>query len=157
MSDRYRYSINVAEKRIDLHTPDGETTAVYDLNESPEKVLALAFLGVKQYINQNVTRLRGRNADWHPDNRVDAIRQVAIQLQNKTADAMTQRGRPRLDTGPRILKRDRIAALAAIKGCTVTALTEALSRVDDATAEAALHSAAVESYIAQQDVAEATV
>ena len=157
MSDRYRYSINVAEKKIDLHTPDGETTAIYDLNESPEKLLALAFLGVKQYINQNVTRLRGRDVEGHAADRVEMVRQVAIQLQNKTADAMTQRGRPKLDTGPRILKRDRIAALAAIKGCTVSALTEALSRVDDATAEAALHSAAVESYIAQQDVAEATI
>jgi hypothetical protein len=147
-TDRYRYILDIGARRIDMHTPENEVVPIYDLMpESAEKLLALAFLGVKQHINQNVTRRRAKGSDA---DKATLIREIAVELQNKTAESMHQRGRPKANEGPRILKRDRIAALAAMKGCTVTALTEALNRVDPEKAEAVLHSPEVEAYIATQ-------
>lgn len=146
-TERYRYTLNTERNSIDMHTPEGTAIPIYDLNESPDKLIALAFLGVKQYLNQNLTRRRSKDPDI---DKVTLIRDIAVELQNKDAVTMHRRGRPKAHEGPRILKRDRIAALAAIKGCTVTTLTEALNRVDPAKAEAVLHSSEVESYIAAQ-------
>jgi hypothetical protein len=147
--DRYRYTIDADAKRIDMHTPDGGVTPIYNLSENHDKLMALAFLGVKQYINQNVTRRRAKGTE---NDKPSLIRMIASELQNKTAESMHQRGRPKANEGPRILKRDRIAALAAIKGVTVTALTEALSRVPEEKAEAVLNSPEVEAHLAQSGV-----
>ncbi len=146
-TERYRYTLNTERNSIDMHPPEGEAIPIYDLGESPEKLIALAFLGVKQYLNQNFTRRKTKESDV---DKVALLREIAAELQNKDADTMHKRGRPRVNDGPRILKRDRIAALAAIKGCTVTALTEALNRVDPDKAEAVLHSSEVEAFIAAQ-------
>jgi|TARA_R110002012_G_scaffold302341_3_gene503200 hypothetical protein len=146
-TDRYRYTLNAEAKRIDMHTPEDVTIPIYDLAEDSGKLLALAFLGVKQYLNQNVTRAKGRSEGI---SRTELIQTLAVELQNKTPDDMHRRGRPKASEGPRILKRDRIAALASIKGCTVTALTEALNRVASDKVDAVLNSSEVNAFIASR-------
>lgn len=143
-TDNERMSYQLIDGTVTCSS-NGVVHPLYDLaHEQQDKLIALAYLGVKSYVLQIASMRKTMTGT-----KLDKVKTAAAELRNKRADEMFRKGRA---AAPKYPKRDRIAALASIKRCTISALTEALKQIPSERADELLNSDEVLAVLKDQEI-----